>query len=64
MQKYSLYSLYSKNIYYIAWVMIKNSKYVKNNSVNPSYLMFNEINGYFEEINENKYLNYNNSQNI
>ena len=57
MQKYSLYSLYSKNIYYIAWVMIKNSKYVKNNSVNPSYLMFNEINGYFEEINENKYLN-------
>ena len=37
--------------------MIKNSKYVKNNSVNPSYLMFNEINGYFEEINENKYLN-------
>ena len=54
MQKYSLYS---KNIYYIAWVMIKNSKYVKNNSVNLSYLMFNEINGYFEEINENKYLN-------
>ena len=30
---------------------IKNSKYVKINSVNPLYLK-----GYFEEINGNKYL--------
>ena len=43
-------------IYYITYVTIKNSKYVKINSVNPLYLMFNKMNEYFEEINENKYL--------
>ena len=43
-------------IYYIAYVTINNTKYVKIISVNPSYLMFNKMNGYFEEINENKYL--------
>ena len=36
--------------------MIKDSKYVKINSVNPLYLIFNKMNGYFAEINENKYL--------
>ena len=36
--------------------MIKESKYVKINSVNPLYLIFNKVNEYFEEINENKYL--------
>ena len=46
-----------KNIltYYIPYVAIKNSKYVKINSVNPLYLMLNKMNGYFEEINGNKY---------
>ena len=34
-------------------MMIKDSKYVKINCVNPSYLTFNKINGYFEEINKN-----------
>ena len=29
---------------------------IKINSVNPLYLMFKRINGYFEEINGNKYL--------
>ena len=43
-------------IYCIAYVTIKNSKYVKINSVNPLYLMFNKMNEYFEEINEDKYL--------
>ena len=43
-------------IYYIAYVTIKDSKYIKTNSVNFLYLMFNRINGYFEEINGNKYL--------
>ena len=38
-------------IYYIAYVTIKNLKYVKIDSVNPLYLMFNKMNGYFEEIN-------------
>ena len=35
---------------------IWRSKYVKANSVNTSYLIVNKVNGYFEEINENKYL--------
>ena len=43
-------------IYYIAYVTIKDSKYVKINIVNPLHLMFNKMNGYFQEINENKYL--------
>ena len=43
-------------IYYIGYVMIKDSKYLKINSVNPLYLIFRKVNGYFEEINGNKYL--------
>ena len=35
---------------------IKDSKYVKINSVNHLSLIFNKVNGYFEEINGNKYL--------
>ena len=35
---------------------IKDSEYIKVNSVNPLYLIFNKVNGYFEEINGNKYL--------
>ena len=31
-------------------------KYVKINSVNPLDLIFSKLNGYFEEINKNKYL--------
>ena len=43
-------------IYNIGYVTIKDSKYVKINSVNPLYLIFSKVNGYFEEINKNKYL--------
>ena len=43
-------------IYYTAYVTIKYLKYVKINSVNPLYHMFNKMSGYFEWINENKYL--------
>ena len=43
-------------IYYIGYVTIKNSKCVKLNSVNPSYLIISKVNGKFEEINKNKYL--------
>ena len=43
-------------IYFIAFVTIKDWKYVKINSVCLFYLMFKTINGYFEEINGNKYL--------
>ena len=46
-------------IYYIPYVMIKDSKYIKINSVNHLYLMFNKMNGYLEEINENKKLKLN-----
>ena len=35
---------------------IKDSKYLKINSVNPLYLIINKVNGYFEENNGNKYL--------
>ena len=31
--------------------MIKDSRYVKVSNVNPLYLIFNKLNGYFEEIN-------------
>ena len=31
-------------------------KYVKINNVNPLYLIFSKVNGYFEENNGNKYL--------
>ena len=43
-------------IHYVGYVTIKDSKYVKINSVNPLYLIFNKVNEYFEEINGNKYL--------
>ena len=36
--------------------MIKDLKYVKRFSVNPLYLIFNKVNGYFQEVNGNKYL--------
>ena len=41
-------------VYYTGYVIIKDLKFVKINSVNPLYLIFSKINGYFEEINGNK----------
>ena len=41
---------------YIGYVMIKDQKDVKINHVNPLQLVINKVNGYFEEINTNKYL--------
>ena len=46
----------SIDIYYIGYITAKDSKYVNINSVNPLYLVINEVDGYFEEINGNKYL--------
>ena len=43
-------------MYYIEYVTMQNSKYVKNNSVNLLYLIFIKMNLYFIEINGNKYL--------
>ena len=36
-------------IYYIGYVTIKDSKYVKIYTVNPLYLIFSKMNGYFNE---------------
>ena len=36
--------------------MAKDLKYIKINSVNPLCYIFSKVNGYFEEINKNKYL--------
>ena len=41
-------------IYYIGHVAIK--KYLKVYIANPLYLIFRYVNGYFEEMNGNKYL--------
>ena len=35
-------------IYYIRYLTIKDLKHVKINNVNPLYLIFSEVNGYFE----------------
>ena len=35
---------------------MKDSDYVKINNANPLYLIINKVDGYFEEINGNKYL--------
>ena len=37
-------------------MIIKDSKYIKTNSVNPLCFIFRKVNGYFEENNGNKYL--------
>ena len=43
-------------IYYIRYMTIKDQKCVRIISVNPLYHIINKVNGYFEEINGNKYL--------
>ena len=43
-------------IYYKGYVTVKNLRYVKINSVTPSYLILGKINWYFEEIIGNKCL--------
>ena len=43
-------------IYCIRCVTIKDLKYVKIKNVNPLYLIFKKVNGYFRDINGNKYL--------
>ena len=43
------------NIFYIGCITVKDSDYVKINSVNSLYLIINEVDVYFEEICGNKY---------
>ena len=42
-------------IFYIKYLTIRDSKYVKIYSTNPLYLIFRNVNGYFEEFNKSKY---------
>ena len=44
------------DIYYIGYITVKDSDYVKINSVNPLYLMIDKVSGYNEEKNGSKYL--------
>ena len=44
------------DIYYIGYVTIKDSDYVKIKSVNALYLILNEVDEHFEEENRNEYL--------
>ena len=41
----------SIDIYYMGYITMKDSDYVKINSVNPLYLIIGEVDRYFEEIN-------------
>ena len=45
-------------IYYIGYITMKNSDYVKINSVNPLYLIVDEADGYIKEKNGNKHLTF------
>ena len=44
------------DIYYIGYITMKDSVYVKINSVNPLYVIINEVDEYIKEENWNKYL--------
>ena len=45
-------------IYYIGYITVKDSYYVKINGVNPLYLIISEVDGYIKEKNGNKYLGF------
>ena len=42
------------DIYYIGYITVKDSDYVKTNRVNPLHIIIKQIDGYLEEINGNK----------
>ena len=44
------------NIYYIGYITMKDSDYVKTNSVKSLYLIIGKVDGYIEKNNRNKYL--------
>ena len=44
------------DIYYISYITVKDSDYVKINSVNPLYLIISEVLGHIKEKNGSKYL--------
>ena len=42
------------DIYYTGYITLKHSNYVEINSVNPLYLIIDQVDGYIEEKNGNK----------
>ena len=44
------------DVYYIGYITMKDSDYVKIKSVNLLYLIIGEVDGFIEEKNGNKYL--------
>ena len=44
------------DIYYIGYITMKDSEFVKINSVSPLYLIINKVDRYIKEENGNKYL--------
>ena len=56
LQKIDKKSYKNINIYYIGYITMKNSDYVKIKSVNPLYLIIKESDEHFEEQNRSKYL--------
>ena len=44
------------DIYYIRYITVKGSSYIKIDIVNPLYLIISEVNGYIKEKNGIKYL--------
>ena len=44
------------DIYYIGYITVKDSYYVKINCVNPLYLIISEVDGCVNEKNGSKYL--------
>ena len=44
------------DIYYIGYLTVKDSYYVKINNVNSLYLIISDVDGYIEEKNVSKYL--------
>ena len=44
------------DIYYIGYIIMKDSDYLKIKSVNPLYLIIGKVIGHIEEENESKYL--------
>ena len=47
------------DIYYIGYITLKDSDYVKINSLNSLYLIISEVNGYIKEKNGSKYSVFN-----
>ena len=44
------------DIYYIGYITMKDSDFVKINSVNPLYLIVDKVDGCIKEKNRNRYL--------